>query len=106
MLYDTRILEVNDMLKIGEGESAIFDLNKLDRGEIAQIQTIINDNGLWGEKSNLSPTVKRRLLTGKRQGNCELQGIMLLLVNSTDMKERISNVVKNIKRCRVIILMF
>ena len=97
VLYDTRILEVNDILKIGEGESAIFDLNKLDRGEIAQIQTIINDNGLWGEKSNLSPTMKRRLLTGKGQGNCELQGIMLLLVNSTDMKERINNVVKNIK---------
>ena len=98
VLYDTRILEVNDILKIGEGESAIFDLNKLNRAEIEGMTQIINNNGLWGAKSNLPSAMKRRLLTEKRQGNCELQGILLLLVNSTDMKKRINNVVTNIKK--------
>ena len=58
VLYDTRLCEVNDILKIGEGQSAIFNLNKLENREVYQIQTIINNNGLWGEKSNLSPSEK------------------------------------------------
>lgn len=58
VLYDTRILEVNDILKISDGESATFDLNKLGKREITQIQAIINNNGLWGENSNLPPHKK------------------------------------------------
>ena len=89
VLYDTRICEVNDILKVGEGQSAIFDLNKLEKREVYQIQTIINNNGLWGEKSSLSPSEKSKLLVGRKKGNRELQGIMLLLVNSTSMKKKI-----------------
>lgn len=98
VLYDTRILEVSDILRLKEGQSAIFDLNKLDKGEIREIQTIINKNGLWGENSSLSSAEKRSLLTGRQKGNCELQGIMLCLVNSTNMKKRIEEVVENIKK--------
>ena len=98
VLYDTRILEVNDLLKIGEGESITFDINKLSKEELKQMQMIIDRNGLWGDKSNRSLSEKRQLLSGKKTGNCELQGIMLLLVNSTNIREKINNVVNNIKR--------
>ena len=98
VLYDTRICEVNDILKVGEGQSAIFDLNKLEKREVYQIQTIINNNGLWGEKSSLSPSEKSKLLVGRKKGNRELQGIMLLLVNSTSMKKKIEQVVEEIKK--------
>lgn len=98
VLYDTRILEVNDILKVKEGQSAVFDLNKLEREEINQIQTIIDNNGLWGEKSSLFSTEKRKLLTGRQMGNSELQGILLLLVNSSNMKKRIEQVVEDIKK--------
>lgn len=96
VLYDTRIMEVNEYLKIGEGESAIYDLNKLNWREISEIHTIIDSNGLWGRNSKLPDSEKRKILTNRRMGNQELQGIMLL-VNSFSMKKRIEDVVANIK---------
>lgn len=53
---------------------------------------------MWGKESGLSPKEKRRLLTERQGGNYELQGIMLLLLNSPSMKKRVEDVVIKIKQ--------
>lgn len=98
VLYDTRITEVNDMFNIQIGQSAIFDLNKLENAEIAEMCRILDANGLWGQNNKLSDKEKRKLLVERQKGNGELQGIMLGILKSTFMKNKIEVVVKNIKK--------
>jgi tetratricopeptide (TPR) repeat protein len=85
------------MFNLQVGESAIFDLNKLENVEVAEMRTILDVNGLWGENSKLSDKDKRRLLVERQKGNRELQGIMLGILQSTSMRDRIAEVVQNIK---------
>ena len=54
VLYDTRIREANEILKVGEGESKVIDLNKLNEKELNVMSNILRNNGLWGNLSNLS----------------------------------------------------
>ena len=93
MLYDTRILEANTALRIGEGESRVINLNKLSDSELSFLTNILNKNGLWGRMSGLSNTEKKKQLKNKRKGNAEFQSILVDVVNSTDMKEKIEQIV-------------
>lgn len=67
VLYDARIMEANDILRVEEGQSATIDLNKLVGTEIEGIRKILSTNGLWGTLSSLSETEQRKYLRGKKQ---------------------------------------
>lgn len=41
VLYDTRIREANEILKVGEGESKVIDLNKLNEKELNVMSNIL-----------------------------------------------------------------
>lgn len=97
VLYDTRIMEANEYLRVKEGQSTFIDLNKLVGAEIEGISKILSLNGLWGNLSNLSETEKRKYLCGKKAGNAEFQGILVDVVQSTDMKQKIEDIVSRIK---------
>lgn len=101
VLYDTRITEVADYLNIGAGDSIAIDINKLERGELNELEKIFTTNGLWGQNMNLSNNAKRNLLEDRNKGNREMQGIMLGVLNSTSMKQRIERVVTQIKKMSV-----
>ena len=101
VLYDTRILEANTALRIGEGESRVINLNKLSDSELSFLTNILNKNGLWGRMSGLSNTEKKKQLKNKRKGNAEFQSILVDVVNSTDMKEKIEQIVLGIKSVSV-----
>lgn len=95
VLYDTRIKEANEALDIQEGQSRVVDLNKLTENELGTLSSILKNNGLWGVFSGLSDTNKRKRL--RKQGNSEFQSILVDIVNSTDMKQKIEQIVSGIK---------
>ena len=88
VLYDTRIREANEILKVGEGESKVIDLNKLNEKELNVMSNILRNNGLWGNLSNLSRSEKKKRLKDRKWGNSEFQSILVDVVNSTDMKNK------------------
>lgn len=98
VLYDTRIMEANEYLRVKEGQSVTIDLNKLGNTEIDGISKILSKNGLWGTLSNLSEVEKRKYLCSKKAGNAEFQGILVDIVKSTKMKEKIEDIVVRIKK--------
>lgn len=97
VLYDTRIREANEILKVGEGESKVIDLNRLNETELRVMNNILRNNGLWGNLSNLSMSEKKKRLRDRRWGNSEFQSILVDVVNSTDMKNKIETIVSGIK---------
>lgn len=97
VLYDTRIMEANECLKVKEGQSITIDLNKLSDPELRNMSNILSKNGLWGKFSNLSDTEKRKYLANRGSGNAEFQGILVDVVQSTHMKEKIIDLVSRIK---------
>lgn len=68
-------------------------MNKLSDSELSFLTNILNKNGLWGRMSGLSNTEKKKQLKNKRKGNAEFQSILVDVVNSTDMKEKIEQIV-------------
>ncbi len=101
VLYDTRIREANEILKVGEGESKVIDLNKLNEKELNVMSNILRNNGLWGNLSNLSRSEKKKRLKDRKWGNSEFQSILVDVVNSTDMKNKIETIVSGIKSVSV-----
>lgn len=97
VLYDTRILEANDYLKVNEGQSLVVDLNKLKDIEIQDMNRLLQKNGFWGSMSGMSESERKKHLFNKKYGNCEFQGILVDVVQSTNMKEKIEKLVKDIK---------
>lgn len=61
------------------------------------MRKILSTNGLWGTLSNLSDTDQRKYLSGKKAGNKEFQGILVDVVQSTDMKQKFEEIVSHIK---------
>lgn len=98
VVFDTRIKEANAILNIKEGESKIIELNKLSENEIKKFSYILSKNGMWGKLSNLSINEKKKRLKNKRQGNAEFQSILVDVVNSSDMKEKIQDIVEKIQK--------
>ena len=50
-----------------------------------------------GERTNLSKNHKRKLLTGKKKGNYELQSILLEIINSSTIRTKLKDIVKEIQ---------
>lgn len=93
VLYDTRILEVNEYLDIKEGESGEIDLNKLGNWEIDQLHRILSDNGLWGKKSSVGKSEQYKILKKRGEGNREFQNILYHILQSEDIKQRFEEIV-------------
>lgn len=101
VLYDTRIREASEILKVEEGQSKIVDLNQLTPNEIYMMSNILRNNGLWGELSRLPENEKRKRLQDRKKGNAQFQSILVDVVNSTDMKDKIRKIVLGIKSVSV-----
>lgn len=97
VLYDTRIDEVEDMFKLNPGESSVLDLNKLTANEVNEMNIILEKNGLWSNYSAASKEKKQNLLKSKANGNRELQAILVGVLNSSKMREKIGEIVNDIK---------
>ncbi len=97
VLYDTRISEANDCLKVGGNQSVVIDLNKLTGIEIQAMSDILSINGLWGTLSNLSDAEKKKHLRNRNSGNAEFQGILVDVLQSDNMKKKIEDIVSHIK---------
>lgn len=97
VLYDTRIGEVEDLFRLNPGQSAVLDLNKLTIAEVNEMNRILETNGLWSSYSAESKEMKGKLLKERKGGNRELQAILVGVLNSTKMKEKIEEIVNNIK---------
>lgn len=97
VLYDINIMEANKCLKVNEGQSLIIDLNKLNYTEVERMSDLLSRNGFWGTLSNLSEAEKKKYLRGKKYGNSEFQGILVDVVQSTSMKDKIEEIVSKIK---------
>lgn len=61
----------------------------------------MRNNGLWGNLSNLSRSEKKKRLKDRKWGNSEFQSILVDVVNSTDMKNKIETIVSGIKSVSV-----
>ncbi len=97
VLYDTRIGEVEDLFRLNPGQSLVLDLNKLESVEINEMNRILENNGLWSNYSAESKEERSKLLKEKQRGNRELQAILVDVLNSSKMKEKIEEIVINIK---------
>lgn len=97
VVFDTRIKEANDVLEIHEGESKVIDLNKLSEKELRELSIILSKNGMWGKYSSLLESEKKKRLRNRKQGNAEFQSILVDIVNSSGMRDKIQQIVEGIK---------
>ncbi|MCM1173842.1 MAG: hypothetical protein NC341_02195 [Blautia sp.] len=97
VLYDIRLGEVDEAFGLNPGQSPVLDLNKLTLPEINDMNRILENNGLWSSYSAESPKTKRKFLKEKKGGNSQLQAILVGVLNSSKMKEKIEEIVDNIK---------
>lgn len=98
MVYEVKMVEVCNFFGVGSGQSVILDINKLNRKEILNCYNLIEKYEFWGKKTRLPKNEKRLLLTDKRKGNYELQSILLEVINSSTIKDRLDEIVKEIKQ--------
>lgn len=96
VMYDVRMREICSILELDQGTSDIINLNYLNDKEVNELSNIFDKNGLWGNKSNLSTNQKRKLLLSKKYGNGQLQAILLDVIKSDLIKDKIANLIKNI----------
>lgn len=97
MVYDVKLAEMQELFDIKQGQSLIFDINKLTSKDIINCYNIIEKYEFWGKNTSLSRNEKKKLLMGKRKGNCELQSILLEVINSSTIRDRLNKIVKDIK---------
>lgn len=98
VLYDTRLGEVEEYFGLNPGQSAVFDLNTLTVSEINSMNNILEKNGLWSDYSAASPQKRKKYLKQKSGGNSQLQAILLGVLNSPKMKEKVEDIVNSIKK--------
>ena len=98
MIYEVKMTEVCEWFGIKAGESVVLDINKLTGKEISNCIKLINDYEFWGKRTGISTKEKRRVLTDKSRGNCEFQSILLDVINSSTIKDRLDEIVKEIKQ--------
>ena len=93
-INDTKKFEIIDKLNIRENESIEIDLNKLCNNEITQCQKIFTTNGFWGRESTKSDAEKEGILKNKKRGDREFQTILIDTIKSSDMMNKINDIVK------------
>lgn len=97
MVYEVKLIETCELFDVKSGESVIFDINKLSRKEIQNCYNILQKYEFWGNMTGLPTKEKIALLTKKTMGNCELQSILLAVINSSTIREKINEIIKKIE---------
>lgn len=98
VLYESALGDVTNILNTCPGESIIVDANLLDDKEIHQCVKLFDSNEFWGKNTSLSTGQKRKLLTQRNKGNSQIQGILVGVVKSSDMNDRLKSIVNDIKK--------
>lgn len=82
---------------VKENESAVFDINLLENSDLEDCVRIFDKYGLFGRKSNLDQDQKIEYLSSRRNGSKQFQSIMLDIIRSSVMQEKVKNVVSVIE---------
>lgn len=98
MVYEVKLIETCELFDVKAGESVIFDINKLSKKEIQNCYNLLQNYEFWGNKTGKSKKEKMMLLTKESIGNCELQSILLVVINSSAIREKINEIVKKIEK--------
>lgn len=93
----SRLPDVFSMFSIEENESFEIRLDNLTHTEIEHCITLFDRYGAWGKKSGLSHHEKVRYLKSKRSGASRFQSIMIDVLKSDDMIQRIEKLVDTIQ---------
>lgn len=94
----TNDMSYNWLLAKVKKEFYEIDVNRLDDDEIEQCSTILNQFGLWRKYSNLRDDEKRDILKNKNKRSLRL--ILLEVINSTDIRDRIQGEINKISSDR------
>lgn len=97
VLFDSRLRDVIDLLNISQGESIVVDVNHLKNNEIMQCIDLFDRNEFWGKNTKLSKGQKKTILKKETGGNSQIQTILIGVIESTDMSERLVEIVCKIK---------
>lgn len=83
-----------EQFKIPENQISMYDINVMTNGECLNMRALLNKYSLWGSNSNLSPTQKVKYIS--KNCNGEMKNIMLDILKSDYMKEKIRKVVEQL----------
>lgn len=93
----SKMPDVFDSFLIKENESAIININKLSTADIGRCVDLFDRYGAWGKNAGLSNEDKRKYLRNKNHGNSNFQSIMVDILKSDDMINRIKDLVNTIQ---------
>lgn len=88
---------VLSMFNVQENDSAVFDINKIDDIGIYNCIRVFNHYGLFGKIAKLSDEDKRTYLITRKNGARMFQAIMLDIIESDLMQEKLSDIIRNIQ---------
>lgn len=94
--YNKMPIVLNEF-KIKEGNSSVFDINRLENIDIENCVKIFNYYGLFGKNSKLSFNEKVSYLKDRKGGASRFQSIMLGILHSNVIKEKVECLVNIIK---------
>lgn len=93
-----RFQEVCELFNIRPGEAQEYDFNHLSHDELIQLSSILTNNGLWNQYSHYNNYQKAKKLESKDFGSGHFQGILIWLLRSRTIKERIGDLINGIKK--------
>lgn len=93
-----RFQEVCELFNIKPGEAQEYDFNHLSHDELIQLSSILTNNGLWNQYSHNNNYRKAKMLESRDFGNGHFQGILIWLLRSRTIKERIGDLINGIKK--------
>lgn len=93
-----RFQEVCELFSIKPGEAQEYDFNHLSHDELIQLSSIFTNNGLWNQYSHYNNYQKAKMLEKREYGGSHFQGILLWLLRSITIKERIGDLINGIKK--------
>lgn len=85
-----------DTFEVEENSSAIFDLNKIDDYGIKSCISIFDRYGMFGKHAELTYTQKIEYLTNPRKCGRQFQSIMLDIIQSELLKNKVESLVETI----------
>lgn len=81
-----------EQFQIAENQISMYDINVMTETECKNMRALLNQYALWGVNSNLSSAQKLKYISKKCNG--EMKNIMLDVLKSDYMKEKIRKVVE------------
>lgn len=78
---------------IKENESAVFNVNRLENSDLEDCIRIFDEYGLFGRKAYLDKAQKMEYLSRRKNGARQFQSIMLDIMQSDVMQEKVKNIV-------------